>query len=229
MRCSACLSAIGRIRAAPFGTASLYSARIAGGGNGPDHSCRCSPIRTGASAGGLLRGGRNCQAQMAAEQQNLAGSLAAARRQPISWAGIPSSRGLCGLWRPMAVIKSSPTASQSLRRARRSATLGGSGLLCGFNDPVKSKMRAIPSQKGLKAARTARVFPLRLRSWAGRLGLRLCSNPCLVLKAIYSLPNSIMGQSWRNIVKRRLGDGNPRADVEGSAKLTQVAVDGRRD
>ena len=177
MRCSACLSAIERIRAAPFGTASLSSARIAGGGNGPDHSCRCSPIRTGASGGGLLRGGRNCQAQMAAEQQNLAGSLAAARRQPISWAEIPSSRGLSGFWRPMTVIRSSPTASQSLRSARRSATLGGSSLLRGFNDPVKSKMRAIPSQKGLGAVRTASVLPLPMPYRAGPLELRLCSNP----------------------------------------------------
>ena len=56
MRCSACLSAIERIRSAPFGTASLYSARIAGGGNGPDHSCRCSPIITGASGGGAFYG-----------------------------------------------------------------------------------------------------------------------------------------------------------------------------
>ena len=59
----------------------------------------------------------------------------------------------------------------------------------GFNDPVKSKMRAIPSQKGLGAVRTASVLPLPMPYRAGPLELRLCSNPCLVLKAIYSLSN----------------------------------------
>ena len=59
----------------------------------------------------------------------------------------------------MTVLRSSPTVFQSIQSAFRSATSGGSILLGAFNDPVKSKMHAIPAHTGLRELRLTSVLP----------------------------------------------------------------------
>ena len=97
-----------------------------------------------------LRAAPNWEAQPATELQDQSGR-AGSRPQTTSVLDPERpSEALSGASLPMAVIKSSPTAFQSIPIAYRSATAGGSVFAGGFNDPVKSKMRAMPSQVGLR-------------------------------------------------------------------------------
>ncbi len=80
----------------------------------------------------------------------------------------------------MIALKSSPIAFQSDQIAYWSATSGGSILAGLFSNPVKSKMRATPSQKGLR----------RLRSM---IILRLCF--AVIRSLDQSLPNAIIARS----------------------------------
>ena len=101
----------------------------------------------------------------------------------------------------MAALKSSPTAFQSVQSAYSSETLDGSSLVGVFSAPVKSKMRAMPSQTGLREVRTIRILRLVLPPWAGLIALRLTSILPFALTAIRGLPQYHHGSStcWHSI------------------------------
>ena len=132
-----------------------------------------------------LRVGPYCRSQGSAERQ--VQSLWVGPRRQTTSASDPwrRSESLSGTTLPMAATRSLPTAFQSIPIACWSTMLGGSGLAGGFKDPVKSKMRAMPSQAGLRSLSLTVTFRLALLC---RWGLGPTSVSRLALTAISSLP-----------------------------------------
>ena len=117
----------------------------------------------------------------------------------------------------MAALKSSPTAFQSVQSAYSSETLDGSSLVGVFSAPLKSKMRAMPSQTGLREVRTIRILRLVLPPWAGLVAPRLMSILPFALTTIRGLPQYQHGSStcWHSITA-----------VELTATLAHVCIHG---